>query len=693
MDVERAFAICIASMQRAGRLRPGTLTLTPSGAAHERVARERPGFRARMREYRDDLTHRNDSPPVDPLTLLTDRSRDLLEHRVRHGYLDGGEADDPESAAGLVLRAIAAGAVPPLEFRGNGIEGAVFCDASGRAFKVGRRLLHDRRPSLEAEAEWVRVASSVPWVRDHVAHFEAWHPSINVLVRECVNGVKPRWNFDPWSTHREIGQRMRPYGFMLPEFKSDSYALVRGRGAVLLDAGFAVRVGPRVAREALQRLGVSDRTDRMIDAGYLRSEAEGWSRPELARRVASRLDTGRNDAPHAVEWARASWSDPAWGSWGVRLGAPLAGEPLHREAVLFYYQGGGWKRDGHGVWRVDRGRFEGLEKTPRPVLYGLEEALAQVPTVRAAFEAALTEILSDPFRGEERANTTHLWGDMRIAVEAMRVARCAQNKAAGRRQGTDARAKADARAEEFTAIAQAIVRGVCGSLPLDGGCGDALDVIARSGVGDCSRDGRMPMCQHALTPMAAQAVIAETPVGPYDVMEVHRVGEHPCCIYHPQNQARLQLQARVRAEVEARGGTDRQVWNAIRAAEAEHPDGELWKMCDERVRATARGDQHYSGRGSGTEFAELMGLRAALQDEDVERAAPLLAKYRDFFVDRDSAMPDPGDRGLLDVIRQAALDSREGVDLMRAAGVFRDAGVRWESTAKPPRTTGGRRRR
>lgn len=722
MDADRAFAICVATMQRAGRLKPGTMTLTPSGAAHERLARERPGFKARMREYRAELTHRNDAPGV--AAMIDEDSRRRYLWAAAQGELPDGPDSDPESAAGLIVRALAAGAMAPLEYKGHGIEGAVFCDRKGRAFKVGLRLLNRGRPSLEAEAEWVRVASQVPWVQDHVARFIRWDPNVNVLVRECIDGVKPRWNFDPWAVHREIGERMRPYGFMLPEFKADSYALVRGRGPVLLDAGFAVRVGPRVAREALQKIADSDRVDRGIDARYLRSEAAGWSRPELAHRVASRLDTGRNDAPTAVEWARASWTDPTWGSWGVRIGGVVQESPRRRSAQLYFYRDG-WQRDGHGTWGVLGGTLWGLSETPLPVRRGLEEALARVPTVRAAFSAALEEILSNAFRGDEGdLDIRHLPPDTRMAIEAVRAARCAEERAASHRPGTAVREKAEAKAREYAAVAHGMFRQVCGAQPTTGECAAAIAVLKHARLDDCGADGNLPKCSRMLTPELALALTIESPVGPYDTFEPHRVGEHPCCIYHPSMQERVKLHDRVREAVESRKGSDRDVWAAIRAAEAQHPSHDAWERCDAMVRARATGED-FAGLGGTTGLHELVALHDALEAEDEIAALPLVAKYRDRFVDQDGGLPEAGDTGLieaiveaardsgtvadlvladtiaakhhanagrlLDEIRRAAIKSSNSGDITRARAHFARRGVRWESTAKRAPSAGARR--
>ena len=43
---------------------------------------------------------------------------------------------------------------------------------------------------------------------------------------------------------------MLPYGFGPPEFKEESYRLVRGRGWVCFDAGFAIATGRKLLAQA-----------------------------------------------------------------------------------------------------------------------------------------------------------------------------------------------------------------------------------------------------------------------------------------------------------------------------------------------------------------------------------------------------------------------------------------------------------
>jgi hypothetical protein len=126
----------------------------------------------------------------------------------------------------------------------------VFCDERGFAYKVGRRREDHYRQLLGEEAEWLAVANHVPWVKDRVVKLYAWNPLWIVITRECIAGRQAagRVPHALWETHKEITRLMIPHGWSAPEFKNDSYVYDRGRGWVLVDAGFVHRMGRGVVR-------------------------------------------------------------------------------------------------------------------------------------------------------------------------------------------------------------------------------------------------------------------------------------------------------------------------------------------------------------------------------------------------------------------------------------------------------------
>lgn len=196
----------------------------------------------------------------------------------------------------VVTRALAAGAHPPLTYIGAGMTGVVFCDRRNIAYKVARATTHPIYLSqLSTESEWLYAANRVPWVRDHVARLGRFHPGPVVIERECVAGKTGTWGQTGklHDLHREIERLMLPYGWTSPEFKEDSYVIVRGRGPVLVDASMPLRVGRRLVEYALDVLAgrrpwFDDRPQDL--AFYIRREAQqGTIPPQVAAQIEARL--------------------------------------------------------------------------------------------------------------------------------------------------------------------------------------------------------------------------------------------------------------------------------------------------------------------------------------------------------------------------------------------------------------------
>lgn len=192
-----------------------------------------------------------------------------------------------------------AGARFPVTFMGVGMTSVVYCDAAGLAFKVSRQDTESARAFLGREAEYLRVAGQVPFAREHTARLIAFRPDLGVIVRECLRGPsghgygRGKKGRDLWELHQAVGRIMERHGFTAPEFKEDSYVIVRGRGPVLVDAGFSHATGRRVAKAALD-----------VAAGRVRSD-ELEDRPEsLSYDVATEADAGALPRPVAARILR-----------------------------------------------------------------------------------------------------------------------------------------------------------------------------------------------------------------------------------------------------------------------------------------------------------------------------------------------------------------------------------------------------
>lgn len=227
-------------------------------AKHTRRAPKR--SHAQINREIDQALH---APTITNRDQISDRTLRVL----------GDELD--EAAA----RAVHAGAVGDLTYQGAGASGIVFCDEMKIAYKVARR---GRETSVAEEAEWLARAEQVPGAKEHVARNARYDQKRNVLVRECVQGTvgTPRHTSKLFDVHQGIRRAMTPYGWLAPEFKEDSYVLTRGRGAVLVDASSAARVGQELVRYAQDVLaGRRPQTERLEDIAFAIRHERGGSIP------------------------------------------------------------------------------------------------------------------------------------------------------------------------------------------------------------------------------------------------------------------------------------------------------------------------------------------------------------------------------------------------------------------------------
>lgn len=215
-----------------------------------------------------------------------------------------------------VTRAGAAGADGALEYVGAGMEGIVFCQGS-TAYKVGRRGM-----SLEDEADFLRKANTVPRIKNHVARFVRYDKRNHVLVRECVRGERLKWSQErkAYDLTDDIQKAMEPYGFLAPERKPDSWLMVRGRGPVLVDAGFATPVGHELVKHTLDVIneraprGTYESNESL--AFHIRQERDKTIPAPVANKILRRLYQTRENA---TKWSGADEAARVFGD--ASLGA------------------------------------------------------------------------------------------------------------------------------------------------------------------------------------------------------------------------------------------------------------------------------------------------------------------------------------------------------------------------------------
>jgi hypothetical protein len=187
-----------------------------------------------------------------------------------------------------------AGAVSPLEYVGMGLTAIVFCDARGHAFKIARRPEDPQtRATLVREAAWLERASHIRELRPHVARFIALHRGA-IIERECIRPERAgrgRSRTRLFELFEAINAAMARYGYGKPEFKEDSFVYARGRGWVLVDAGFAVDRGAVLVRRATETIrGRRFFNERPSDLAFdVRMEADETIPSDIAHRLSEQL--------------------------------------------------------------------------------------------------------------------------------------------------------------------------------------------------------------------------------------------------------------------------------------------------------------------------------------------------------------------------------------------------------------------
>jgi len=216
--------------------------------------------------------------------------------RGRRGRRPLGEVRHAEHAPKAIqpeledaeARARAAGARGELTYIGAGMEGIVLCDEAGVAFKVARG------GSLRDEAEWLQMAARIPNIKQHVPRGVRYDDEHRVLVRECVKPQNDGRRVNEkrlFELFRRMASTMETYGYMKPEYKPDAFVMARGRGPVLVDAGFTGRRGRPLVRQALALLKQRDpKPQDMRDMAFALRWERGSTIPEAtANRILRRM--------------------------------------------------------------------------------------------------------------------------------------------------------------------------------------------------------------------------------------------------------------------------------------------------------------------------------------------------------------------------------------------------------------------
>ena len=407
-------------------------------------------------------------------------------------------------------------------------------------------------------------------------------------------------------------------------------------------------------------------------AARWQSETHG----RLPERVAPKRNDARAGAVAATGAPRVvQVDDVVEGSWG----AIVEGE----RARLYRFDGENWREAAVGRWHPTRGRLALSEPraVPPSVAARLDAALLANGGA-AALARYVAELPAHGFRGDTRGRAPDpgaLPPDAERLVRAAAHAQCGGARRAakpaasvdpastdayrkcrercivkafrgakteGQQRAAEARchaaclAQARARhaprrgwAEPLTPerareVYVAAARELCGEgapIPAGSACDLALGAIESAHRAPCGVK-RIP-CPRRLSAATLRSWAREHAMpesGPYETSVEHAMGEHPCCYYHPDTQARLALHERITREL-GPGASARDVERALRRAEEADPRAGAWKACDAAARMEVKKFELETGtgKGSGGAFALWRALYHALTQGEDEHARVL----------------------------------------------------------------------
>lgn len=282
---------------------------------------------------------------------------------------------------------------------------------------------------------------------------------------------------------------------------------------------------------------------------------------------------------------------PVFGSVGI---VEEPGKP----GTLYRFLGGVWTpvEGAQASYRPRRGRFDG--NAPAALLEPL--AAASLGSGPNDLWAYLTRLPDEAFGGTR----TELPRDPAVAaiVDAARAERCL-----GERPGARLDTLTPSRHREAYLKAQNVrrvmVNEVCGAgdspIPEGSVCDRTLEALElMAPPSECGP--ATTRCPRWISPERRNELrlFGLGPVGPYETTKPHAAGADPCCWYHPNTQARLQVQQ------EATQGLAEHTpeWvEAVRRAEQAHPLHAVWERCDLDAReavGTVASDKGGGGYGA-----------------------------------------------------------------------------------------------
>ena len=179
-------------------------------------------------------------------------------------------------------RAINAGADPStLEIIGEGGEGVVFTDRTGKVFKVGKKDLYNEAVALSVLAQY-----------DYAPQFYGYDNNNNVIVRDYAKGRVGRWGDDLWDHYQTIGKILTENDLTRPEYKEESFVILPDGRVHMYDVGFVHLLGKRLVDD-LKRKDPSRITDSMeafdYESDVIAAVNDGYLTKKQGREMLSRL--------------------------------------------------------------------------------------------------------------------------------------------------------------------------------------------------------------------------------------------------------------------------------------------------------------------------------------------------------------------------------------------------------------------
>lgn len=229
--------------------------LTDMSNEHDRIANDKYEKDAARKKFSRHLSQGLStlSSKVGQSAIEPEKPSDLPREQL---LADAHDAVKPQ-VIDAAMRATAVGAeAASLKYVGAGMEGIIFQDGQGRAYKVSRNR-SDKHPNrLRNEAEAMMALADSP-VAHLVAKVHGYDKQHDVITRDMIQGSSAGWGQSKrmQEAYQEIAHELGKRGWTAPEFKEDSFIVPQGGGEpVMVDMGMIHPKGAVLAARLKERV-------------------------------------------------------------------------------------------------------------------------------------------------------------------------------------------------------------------------------------------------------------------------------------------------------------------------------------------------------------------------------------------------------------------------------------------------------